>query len=134
MRYLFDTNTCIVLIRKKSPLVLQRLTQQAITDVLLSTLTVAELQFGVQKSADVIKNQQALDQFLLPFTLLDYDYEATQEYGKIRAYLEAQGTPIGSIDMLLASQALARNLIMVTNNTKEFSRVPGLQLEDWTKP
>jgi tRNA(fMet)-specific endonuclease VapC len=71
---------------------------------------------------------------LVPFTLLDFDFQAAKEYGKIRAYLEKQGTSIGSIDTLLAAQALAYNLIMVTNNVKEFSRVPGLQIEDWTKP
>lgn len=134
MRYLLDTNICIVIIRKKSPLVLQKLTQQTITDMFLSTLTVAELQYGVHKSADLVKNQQALDQFLIPFSLVDFDFQAAQEYGKIRAYLEGQGTPIGSIDLLLAAQAIAYNLIMVTNNVKEFSRVPGLQIEDWTKP
>jgi tRNA(fMet)-specific endonuclease VapC len=134
MRYLLDTNICIVIIRKKSPLAFQKVTQQTITDVVLSTLTVAELQYGVHKSADPLKNQQALDQFLVPFTLLDFDFQAAQEYGKIRAYLEKQGISIGSIDTLLAAQALAYSLIMVTNNVKEFSRVPGLQIEDWTKP
>lgn len=134
MRYLLDTNICIVIIRKKSPLTLQKLTQQTITDVFLSTLTVAELQYGVHKSTDPVKNQQALDQFLIPFSFLDFDFQAAQAYGKIRAYLGGQGTPIGSIDLLLAAQAVEYNLIMVTNNVKEFSRIPGLQVEDWTKP
>lgn len=134
MRYLLDTNICIVIIRKKSSLAFQKVTQQTITDVVLSTLTVAELQYGVHKSADPLKNQQALDQFLIPFTLLDFDFQAAHEYGKIRAYLEKQGISIGSIDALLAAQALAYNLIMATNNVREFSRVPGLQIEDWTKP
>jgi tRNA(fMet)-specific endonuclease VapC len=134
MRYLLDTNTCIAVIRKKSQTVLQRIRQYPVTDIAISTITIAELQYGVQKSGKVPQNQQALNQFLLPFLFLDFDYAATQEYGTIRAYLEAQGTPIGSLDMLLAAQALGHALIFVTNNVKEFQRVPHLQIEDWTKP
>jgi tRNA(fMet)-specific endonuclease VapC len=134
MHYLLDTNICITIIRKKSPFVTQRLTQKTVTEVTISTVTIAELQFGVHKSADPTKNQQALEQFLIPFQFLDFDYEASQVYGSIRFALEAQGTPIGSLDTLLAAQALAHNLIMVTNNVREFARVPNLRIEDWTQP
>jgi tRNA(fMet)-specific endonuclease VapC len=134
MRYLLDTNTCIELIRKRSPYVINNVTKHPITDIALSTITIAELQYGVQKSNTITQNQQALNQFLLPFIFLDFDYAATQSYGNLRRYLEAQGTPIGSLDLLLAAQALAHHLIMVTNNVKEFQRVPNLQIEDWTKP
>ncbi|NTU50489.1 MAG: type II toxin-antitoxin system VapC family toxin [Desulfobulbaceae bacterium] len=134
MQYVLDTNICIAIIRKKSPLATQRLTQQPVTSVALSTVTIAELQFGVHKSSDPAKNQQALEQFLVPFVFLDFDYDATQTYGVIRAYLEAQGTPIGALDTLIAAQALAHQLIMVTNNVREFARVPNLRVEDWTKP
>ncbi len=134
MQYLLDTNICIAIIRKKSPLATQRLTQHTVTDIAVSTVTVAELQFGVHKRSDPAKNQQALEQFLIPFQFLDFDYDAAQAYGPIRAFLEAQGTPIGSFDTLLAAQALAHNLTMVTNNVREFARVPSLRIEDWTQP
>jgi tRNA(fMet)-specific endonuclease VapC len=132
MRYLLDTNTCIEVIRKKSPTILQKITHHTIMNVAISTITIAELQYGVQKSGKVAQNQAALDQFLLPFVFLDFDYDATQAYGVIRTFLEGQGTPIGSLDMLLAAQALAHSLIFVTNNTKEFQRIPNLKIEDWT--
>ena len=134
MQYLLDTNICIAIIRKKSTLAAQRLTQQAVANVGISTVTIAELQLGVYKSSDPAKNRQALELFLVPFPFLDFDYDAAEVYGSIRAYLEAQGTPIGSFDTLLAAQALAHNLIMVTNNIREFSRVPQLRIEDWTQP
>lgn len=134
MQYLLDTNICIAIIRKKSPVAIRRLTQQAIANVAISTITIAELQFGGHKSAASQKNQGALEQFLIPFPFLDFDYDAAQAYGAIRAYLEAQGTPIGSLDTLLAAQALAHNLTMVTNNVNEFARVPKLRIEDWTQP
>jgi tRNA(fMet)-specific endonuclease VapC len=133
MRYLLDTNTCIAVIRKKSQTVLQRMQQHPVTDIAVSTITIAELQYGVQKSGKIPQNQQALNQFLLPFLFLDFDYAAAQEYGVIRASLERQGTPIGSLDLLLAAQALGHSLIFVTNNGKEFERVPNLHIEDWTK-
>jgi tRNA(fMet)-specific endonuclease VapC len=134
MRYLLDTNTCIEVIRKKSPNILQKITHHTVMNIAISTITIAELQYGAQKSDKVAQNQAALDQFLLPFVFLDFDYEATQAYGVIRTFLEGQGTPIGSLDMLLAAQSLAHSLIFVTNNTKEFQRIPNLKLEDWTTP
>ena len=134
MRYLLDTNICIALIRKKSPTVLAHITTHALTEIAISVITIAELQFGVSKSTVPHQNQQALNQFLLPFTFLDFDYAATAAYGSVRALLEAQGTPIGALDTMLAAQAIAYKLILVTNNTREFMRVPGLVLEDWTKP
>ena len=133
MRYMLDTNICIALIRKKPPTVLAHITKHSITDIALSSITIAELQFGVSKSIVPHQNQQALDHFLLPFTFLDFDHTATSVYGTIRAFLEAQGTPIGALDTLIAAQAIAYDLILVTKNTREFMRVPNLVLEDWTK-
>lgn len=134
MQYLLDTNICIAIIRKKSPLATQRLTQQPVTTVGVSTVTIAELQVGVHKSSNPARNQQALDHFLVPLIFLEFDYDAAQAYGVIRAFLEAQGTPIGAFDTQLAAQAIAHNLVMVTNNTREFAQVPKLRCEDWTKP
>jgi tRNA(fMet)-specific endonuclease VapC len=134
MRYLLDTNICVLLIRQKSQIVLQKLTQHPFTDIAVSAITVAELQYGVAKSVHTTQNQQALDYFLLPLTILPFDDRVATTYGEIRVYLEVQGTPIGAIDTLLAAQAVSYKLIFVTNNVREFARVPGLTIEDWTKP
>jgi tRNA(fMet)-specific endonuclease VapC len=134
MNYLLDTNICVLLIRQKSPQVLARLTAQGLADVGISAITVAELQYGVHKSSQVDQNQQALDQFLLPLTILPFDLAASLRYGQVRAALERQGLPIGSLDTLIAAQALSARLTLVTNNVREFSRVAGLNIEDWTKP
>lgn len=134
MRYLLDTNICVLLIRQKSQTVLQRLAQHPVTDIAVSAITVAELQYGVAKSAYPLQNQKALDYFLLPLTILPFDDRAATAYGAMRASLEAQGTPIGALDALLAAQAVSYRLIFVTNNVREFARVPGLTVEDWTTP
>jgi tRNA(fMet)-specific endonuclease VapC len=134
MMFLLDTNICILLIRQKSTQVLATLTSYAITDIGISAITVAELQYGVQRSTKQSQNQQALDQFLLPLTILPFDDGTALQYGRIRAYLEAQGLPIGALDTLIAAQAVQHNLTLVTNNIREFSRVPGLTVEDWTQP
>ena len=132
MKYLLDTNICIYVIRKKSANVLRELNSHPVSEVAISAITVAELEYGVEKSSQPAPNRQALDQFLVPFMTLDFDYDAAQEYGRIRAHLEGRGTPIGALDTLIAAQAASRSLILVTNNTKEFSRVPGLAVEDWS--
>jgi len=134
MNYLLDTNICVLLIRQKSPQVLTQLTSHPITDIGISAITVAELQYGVQKSSRPTQNQQALDQFLLPLTIISFGGNDAVAYGLIRANLEAQGSPIGALDTLIAAQAVQHNLILVTNNVCEFARVPGLAIEDWAKP
>ena len=132
MKYLLDTNICVYLIRGKSQEALQNLAQHSMMDIGISSITLAELQFGVHKSNRSEQNQQALEQFLVPLTTIDFDHSAAITYGQIRAYLEGQGSAIGSLDTLIAAHALSRDLTLVTNNTKEFSRVPGLLVEDWT--
>lgn len=132
MRYMLDTNICVYLIRKKNPALAEKLAGFPVLDIGLSSITVAELQFGVQKSSQPAQNQQALDLFLIPLTILDFDYDAALTYGRIRTYLEAQGTPIGSLDTLIAAHALSQNLTLITNNTREFSRIPDLMVEDWS--
>jgi tRNA(fMet)-specific endonuclease VapC len=134
MNYLLDTNICVLLIRQKSPQVLSRLTAQGIADVCISSITAAELQYGVHKSSQIDQNQQALNQFLLPLNILPFDSAAALRHGQIRATLERQGLPIGSLDTLIAAHALSAQLTLVTNNVREFSRVAGLSIEDWTKP
>lgn len=132
MKYMLDTNICVQVIRHKSPDLLRRLTQHSIAEVGISSITVAELQFGVHRSSQPARNQHALEQFLIPLAILDFDYESARAYGLVRAQLEARGTPIGSLDTLIAAQALSQDLVLVTNNTREFARVPGLVVEDWS--
>ena len=131
MRYLLDTNICIYVIRRRPPQVLARLQRCAPGDVGLSTVTLAELQYGVAKSALPARNQQALDAFTLPLEVLPFDAAAAVAYGPIRAMLERQGTPIGAMDLLIAAHARSLGVTLVTHNPREFARVPGLQIETW---
>ena len=131
MKYLLDTNICIALIRQRPAGLLQRLTALEPGEVGLSSITLAELIYGAAKSSQTEQNLAALEQFLLPLELVNFDDSAATAYGQIRAGLEREGKVIGSMDMLIAAHALGLNTILVTNNTKEFSRVSGLLLEDW---
>ena len=131
MKYLLDTNTCIFVIKKKPQSVVRRLRSEKPEDVGISSVTVAELEFGVSKSQYPDRNRIALLQFLLPFGVLDFDQNAARHYGQIRAALEAAGTPIGPLDTLIGSQARAYGLVLVTNNRREFGRIEGLTVEDW---
>jgi tRNA(fMet)-specific endonuclease VapC len=132
MNLLLDTNSCIYLIKKRPPSVLKRFDAYAAGTIGISSITVAELEFGVQKSQYPSQNQQALDQFLLPLVILDFDHEAARAYGKLRAWLETRGRVIGALDMLIAAHALSKGLSLATNNVREFSRVPGLKVLNWT--
>jgi tRNA(fMet)-specific endonuclease VapC len=131
MKYLLDTNICIALIRQKPQSILQRLISQEPGDVGISSITLAELFHGVEKSAQPEQNMSALEQFLLPLVLSDFDQNATLAYGRIRADLERNGKLIGSMDMLIAAHALSLDAVIVTNNMQEFQRVKGLVVEDW---
>jgi tRNA(fMet)-specific endonuclease VapC len=131
MRYLLDTNICIYLIRQKPLHVTEHFTSHAVGDVGISTISVAELFFGVQKSKHQTQNEQALIQFLTPLVIVDFDRASAVAYGKIRAALQFRGTPIGSLDTLIAAHALSLGVTLVTNNIREFSRVPKLKLENW---
>ncbi len=133
MKYLLDTSVCVELIRGRRPRLMKRMAERPTADFGISAITVAELQYGAEKSARPTHQRQSLEKFLLPLTVLDFDYDATVAYGKIRAQLETAGTPIGSLDMLIAAHAVSRNLVLLTHNLKEFRRVPGLKAEDWTK-
>lgn len=130
MRYLLDTNICIYIINERPAQVLQRLIDAGQASLALSTVTVAELAFGVEKS-NRADSRPKLENFLSKFPVLPWDQNAAWAYAKVRKNLEASGQRIGERDLLLASQALASDLIVVTNNTREFERVAGLQLENW---
>ena len=131
MKYLLDTNICIALIRQKPAALIQRLTSLHPGDAGISSITLAELFHGVEKSVRPEQNMSALEQFLLPLDLADFDQEAALAYGKIRTDLERTGQIIGSMDILIAAHAVSLDAIMVTNNVREFQRVKGLFVEDW---
>ena len=101
--------------------------------IAISTITLAELEYGITRSRYPDRNRVALLEFLLPFTILDFDQAASAEYGHIRSLLESEGKSIGPMDLLLAAQARSHSLVLVTNNEKEFKRVEGLRFENWTK-
>lgn len=105
-----------------------------IGDLYVSSVTEAELRYGAEKSANPDKNHSNLDRFFLTLPVLNYDRAASREYGKIRLDLEKKGTPIGPYDMLIASHAKSLNLVLVTNNSREFTRIPDLRVEDWVIP
>jgi tRNA(fMet)-specific endonuclease VapC len=133
MEYLLDTNICIYIIKKKPILVFERFKHLSVGSIGISTITLAELQFGITKSSNPSKNQEALDKFLTPIEIVDFGFYATLEYGRIRAELERKGTPIGPLDTLIASHAKSLDLILVTNNEREFERIDGLKIENWAK-
>ena len=128
---MLDTNICISLIRQKSPQLIERLKNFTPGDVGLSSITIAELAHGAQKSNQVERNMPALEQFLLPLEIADFDQQASLAYGAIRTFLERDGNLIGSMDMLIGAHALSLGVTLVTNNVREFKRIPRLKIEDW---
>jgi len=127
---LLDTNICIYIINAKPADVLERFRQYRMGEVGLCSVVAAELAFGVAKSGS-LRNRQALEMFLAPLTILPFDQQASWVYGDLRADLQKRGTPIGSLDTLIAAHALSQQSTLVTNNTREFALVPGLRLENW---
>jgi tRNA(fMet)-specific endonuclease VapC len=133
IKYMLDTNICIYIIKKKPAHVIERFRQTPISQVGISSITLSELEYGVAKSSKPDQNQFALAQFLAPLEISSYGDEAAQQYGMLRALLEKQGIPIGSLDMLIAAHVLSINCILVTNNEKEFNRVANLKIDNWVK-
>ena len=131
MRFMLDTDSCIALIKRKPAKMLDKLTSHAPGDIGLSTVTLAELRYGVAKSAQKERNSQALDEFLLPLEIADFDEMSAGAYGEVRAALEKAGTPVGPLDTQIGAHALSLGAVLVTHNTREFRRVPGLAVEDW---
>lgn len=132
MKLLLDTNICIYIIKQKPASVLQRFLEYQIGDIGISSITLAELRYGVAKSAYREKNSKALNEFIIPLEVVSYDESAAQAYGVIRASQEKAGTPIGAMDMLIAAHAVSLGIPLVTNNSREFFRIPNLILIDWT--
>lgn len=132
IRYLLDTNVCIDLLRGRSPVLESHVRQFLPGDLGLSSITVYELAHGARRSSDPARNEAALAVFYLPLVLLPFDATAATIAGQVHAHLEQAGTPIGANDLLIAGHALALGVPLVTRNVREFRRVPGLQVEQWS--
>ena len=128
---MLDTNICIYIIKKHPENALKKFKDFEVGDVFISSITYAELMFGVHKSHHHVKNKHALEEFTAPLEIVPFDSDAAEYYGALRAHLEKKGKLIGSLDMMIAAHALALNLTLVTNNKKEFARVPDLRVVDW---
>ena len=131
--YLLDTNICIYAIKGKYPHIAQRLLSIRPDQIKISAVTVFELEYGAAKSKWAERSREAMRLFLAAFDILPYTDKDATVCGILRAGLEASGTPIGAYDIMIAAQGLSRNLTVVTHNTSEFQRVPGIILEDWTQ-
>ncbi|MGH9751525.1 MAG: type II toxin-antitoxin system tRNA(fMet)-specific endonuclease VapC [Blastocatellia bacterium] len=131
MNYLLDTNTCIQYLNGRSPNLKQRLEKTPAKEIVVCSIVKAELFFGSMKSVNPRRSLATQKKFLDQFDSLPFDDQSAEIYGQIRAQLESQGTPIGPTDLLIAAIALANQVTLVTHNTREFSRVTGLQIEDW---
>ena len=129
--YMLDTDACIALIKNRPEAMRIRLAQLSPEEVGVSSIVAAELWFGVSLSRKKKQNESALKDFFEYATVLDWPYEACPLYGQIRTDLQKKGTPIGAMDLLIASHALLLDATLVTNNTKEFNRIPGLKVENW---
>ena len=130
---ILDTNICIYLMKNNPPCVRQNFAAYRAGEIGISSISVAELEYGVRKSAAPERNAHVLESFLLPLEIIPFDMAAAQVYGVIRTNLERRGQPIGSMDMLIAAVALSRKCTLVTHNIREFARVEGLSCETWVQ-
>jgi len=131
VRYLLDTNTCVFALKQRNHVV-ERLRKCVPEDLGVAIITVAELWFGARKSVRPEGTRREIDAFLKPFEVLPFDHEAADEYARLRFELQSVGRPIGERDLLIASIAVARGLVVVTHNVSEFGRLAGLIVEDWS--
>ena len=132
MKYLLDTDTCIYALKQRAA-VLERLLSTSRADVGVSVITEAELRTGAAKSSSPVKTMRRVENFLRPLSIVEFTSDDAVSYANVRAKLERAGTPIGPFDGLIAAQAVGRKLILVSNNEREFGRVAGLRLENWTQ-
>jgi len=133
IKYLIDTHSCIYIINKRPIGIIHKFKQFAVGEIGVSTITVSELQYGVNKSKNRRLNKERVEEFLSPLVILPYDEIAASIYGDIRLQLEKCGESIGPLDLLIAAHALSRNLVLITNNEKEFKRVKNLKVKNWVK-
>ena len=132
MKYMLDTNICIYIIKEKPQKVIDKFHTLNIGDICISSITLAELEYGVEKSNYTERNRLALAGFLSSIEILSFSEKAASEYGKIRASLERKGDIIGAYDLMIGAHALSAKITLVTNNIKEFKRIPSLSLQNWT--
>lgn len=133
VRYLLDTNIVIFALRRRSPALRDNLAAHMGRSA-VSAITVAELEYGIEHSHDPARNRQATAEFLALLSVLPFGSAASEHSGALRAHLATSGTPIGAYDVLIAGHARSAGLTLVTNNVREFARVPGLLVEDWSEP
>ena len=131
IRYMLDTNVCIDILRSNSDTLVSCLVARDPEEVAISAIVFAELQFGVCKSSNPSQNLEAVTDFCTPMSILPFDSNAAEHYGRVRTHLQRLGIPIGPLDTLIAAHALAVNAVLVTNNEREFRRVAGLMVENW---
>lgn len=131
IKYMLDTNIGIYIMNRRPIEVINQFKQFDIGEIGVSTITVSELRYGAAKSKNREVNQQRVDAFLLPFEIMPYDEIAADSYGHIRWQLEKRGEMIGPLDLLIAAHAVSRDLVLITNNEREFKRVENLKLENW---
>jgi tRNA(fMet)-specific endonuclease VapC len=131
--FLLDSNICIYVINNRPIKVVGKIKEFIPPEIKLSSISIAELEYGVSKSQNREKNRQALVNFASAFDIIDFNGEDAEIYGIIRADLEKKGQVIGPYDMQIAAQALSRNYVLVTNNVNEFSRINGLKIENWAE-
>jgi tRNA(fMet)-specific endonuclease VapC len=131
MKYMLDTNICIYIIKQQPQAVIKKFKLFNVGDICISSMTFAELMYGVEKSLHLKKNKTALEEFILPLDIMPFDDRAACCYGEIRAHLEKNGKVIGPLDLIIAAHARCLNAVLVTHNVKEFSRVPKLKVENW---
>jgi tRNA(fMet)-specific endonuclease VapC len=132
MKFMLDTDTCIYAL-KQERVVLERLLSHSRADIAVSVITEAELRTGAAKSSAAAKTARLIENFLRPLAIVEFTSGDAATYAHIRARLERGGRPIGPLDTLIAAQAVARKLTLVSNNEKEFGRVPGLAIENWAR-
>lgn len=131
LTHLLDTDICIEALRRRSQALLHRLQEHSPADVAVSAITEAELEFGALKSGAPTRNRAAAGALLRVFTILSFSRDYIPAYARLRLELERAGTRIGALDQLIAAQAVTFGLVVVTNNLREFRRVPGLRVENW---
>ena len=132
MKFLLDTDTCIYAL-KQNERVLRVLLSKSRSEVGASVITEAELRSGAAKSSSPAKTLQLVENFLRPLTIIEFNSADAVAYAMVRARLERAGKPIGPLDTLIAGQAVARKLVLVSNNEREFARVSSLRLENWAR-
>jgi tRNA(fMet)-specific endonuclease VapC len=131
MKYLLDTNVCVDFLNRRYPSVTERIRFSSPEDLTLSSVVVAELRYGADRSARRAENHERIDVLTSELQCLDFDLAAARAYGRIRSALEAEGVPIGPYDMMIAAHALSQSLILITDNEREFRRISGLEIENW---